>query len=274
MHLLPTHNLESLYVRAFFKPHCDTGFQDLVATRWQLVETSATEFRVVEVGANLGGCIFHAMTHLGDSARGLAIEPYEPAAAALRRTAAVNGLDKQLAVDSRFICVDSRQQFTPSLLTIHSAWQHQTQWDLNDNGSAISGAKPCASLAAVLQEHGIEEVDILRVHVLGRELEVLRSAEPLLASGRVKAMAVAVLRAGGNPNHGQDILGIVRLLRSHGYYLEYLWGELQDDAVLEEFLLNSKRLPDGTSVLFAQLDPPRQPTGPSIHGHSRAYFGR
>lgn len=46
----------------------------------------------------------------------------------------------------------------------------------------------------MLRAEGFQEVDLLRVSVLGREYAALLSAEQWLRSGRVRAMALSVLR--------------------------------------------------------------------------------
>lgn len=278
MHLLPTRNVESSYVRAFVDFHCDLAFKDMLSNRRDLVKHLA-DFRVVEVGSNLGGCILYALTQLGDGTRGLAVEPYSPAAAALRRTIAANGIGKRLSVDDRFICANSQRRYV-SRLSAAGAVQHQTQWYVAEAESlhhwASVQAKPCASLSDVLLENGIAEVDVLRVHVLGRELEVLQSAEQSLKAGKIKALAVAILREDGKPCHGQEPGQIARLLRSHGYYLEYCEGKWRDDEVVDVLSAAgfSALIPDGTTTLFAQLNPHKPVTCKRQSGAPCLYLGR
>eukprot|EP00930_Biecheleria_cincta_P059942 TRINITY_DN45652_c0_g1_i1.p1 TRINITY_DN45652_c0_g1~~TRINITY_DN45652_c0_g1_i1.p1 ORF type:complete len:604 (+),score=62.75 TRINITY_DN45652_c0_g1_i1:207-2018(+) len=254
MHLLPTNSIESTQVRGFMDLHCDMPFKNMLLAKGQLLRGSA-QIRVVEVGAHLGGCILHAITHLGDQARGLAIEPYAPAAAALRRTVVTNGIEKQLMVDDRFICADSRQQFIPR--TIQSGILYQTEWEQVSSSTAFDAdrtrTKACASLTTVLKESRFDAVDVLRVHVLGRELEVLQSAQPMLAAGRVRSIAVAVLCDHGQSMFGQDIGRIAQLLHSHGYVLQYEgWVGYE---VFEMISCNRSSVSGGTTTLFAHLDP-------------------
>lgn len=254
IHLLPTRSIESTQVRSFMDLHCDLSFKNMLLAKKRVLRDSV-QLRIVEVGASLGGCILYAITHLGDYTQGLAIEPYAPAAAALRRTIATNGIEKQLMVDDRFICAESQQQhFTPR--TVQFGMLYQTEWDefsSTASDDAGTGTKACASLTAVLKEHRFGAVDVLRVHVLGRELQVLQSALPMLVAGRVRSIAVAILCAHGQSMFGQEPEMIARLLHSHGYVLQY--EGLVGHEVLDILSCNQSFVPDGTTTLFAHLDP-------------------
>ncbi|CAE8662615.1 unnamed protein product [Polarella glacialis] len=253
-HVLPTRNVESNHVRSFWDLHCDFAFKEFAKVR-RSRSVADSLFTVVEVGSHLGGCIVFAATHLEAPLRALAVEPYPPAAAALRRTVADNNLRELLAVDERFICSDPKLRFTAKQLSMGPALQFtQPAWDdaADSLGDETEG-NGCVTMETVLQERGFDaesDIDLLRVHVLGRELDVLRSLKDSLGSGRIKALAVAILIDGdGNCDGGQDSVGIAKLLRSYGYRLEY--HEFRDDDVVS---MLSTDAPVGTTTLFAQLD--------------------
>ncbi|CAE8656969.1 unnamed protein product [Polarella glacialis] len=254
-HVLPTKNVESNHVLSFWDLHCDLAFKEFAMVR-RSRSVADSLFTVIEIGAHLGGCIVFAATHLKAPLRALAVEPYPPAAAALRRTVADNNLSELLAVDERFICSDPTLRFTAKQLSMGPALQFtQPVWDdaADSLGDETEG-NGCATMDTVLQERGFDaesDIDLLRVHVLGRELDVLHSLKDSLGSGRIKALAVAILIDGdGNGYGGQDSVGIAKLLRSYGYRLEFYQKYFDDDVVS---MLSTAPLV-GTTTLFAQLD--------------------
>merc|ERR1711879_599996 len=74
---------------------------------------------------------------------------------------------------------------------------------------------------------GIAKIDILRVHVLGRELPVLRSATPLLMTGAVSSAAVALFGPHVAEARARQDTGAIRaLLEDHGFRLSRFWSRL------------------------------------------------
>merc|ERR1712060_964404 len=89
---------------------------------------------------------------------------------------------------------DYTHQSTPSSI---APWVHQPDWVVNpsgDNTSArVEGAQRRGMrLDDLLRNHQIWAVDVLRVHVLGRELSVLQSAHSLFQAGAIAAVVVAI----------------------------------------------------------------------------------
>merc|ERR1740120_469374 len=96
----------------------------------------------MEVGAHLGGCIFHAMTHLDSGVHGLAVEPYAPAAAAMRRTVVANRLAGRMAVEERLICEEEGKVYMHQRqLTDNAPWIHQPEWIAGSGGAAAGGGE-------------------------------------------------------------------------------------------------------------------------------------
>jgi len=255
MHILPTRNIESNIVRSMLVFHCDVAFQEFVEAQHARRRAAAVPFLMVEVGAHLGGCTLHALTHLGPDVRALAIEPYGPAAAGLRRTAAANGLSDRLQVVESFVSdlagatYVHRKDYSSNIPYAHQpAWVMEEQGD-EPGGGANSGAskKNCMGLEDILRVHGISAVDIIRVHVNGLELSVLRSARPLFDAGMVTAVAVAIFGPRMDAGVQQDAPAIGQLLRHHSFDL-YYEGKTNDDA---EALLADPSRPAGTSTLLA-----------------------
>jgi len=183
VHLLPTRNVESNHVRSVIELHCDRVFKDLV------LEHRGQPVTVVEVGAHLGGCILYALTHSHGESRGLAVDAYAPAMAALKRTAISNEMEDRLTVLEHFVCADDDRKFSlvfsPTGVLSQPGWEDVSVNDTHSSSSNSSDVRACTSLDSILQKHGFQEVDILRVSVLGREYDALRSAEQFIAARKV-----------------------------------------------------------------------------------------
>eukprot|EP00435_Cladocopium_sp_Y103_P020752 s423_g5.t1 len=238
VHLLPTRNVESNHVRSVIDLHCDRVFRDIVA------EHRGQPITVVEVGAHLGGCILHALTHSHSKSRGLAIDAYAPAVAALRRTAVSNEMEERLTVVEHFVCANDDRKF--SLVFSETGVLSQPGWedvsDVNVSGERSSVVE-CTSLDSLLQEHSFEEVDILRLSVLGREYDALRSAERFLAAGKVKVVAASVLRDNYAPKD------MAKMLLRYGYTLTFD-ASVDEDVV--KILSDRELIPEGTLTLVAR----------------------
>ncbi|CAE7216596.1 unnamed protein product, partial [Symbiodinium microadriaticum] len=116
--------------------------------------------------------------------RALAIDAYGPAVEALRRTVEANGFADRMTVVERFICPEKRK-FQVSLRQtgtslVQPSWSEATE----ESSQTLSQTVECSSLESVLEEHSIAEVDLMRIHVLGREYDALRSAESFLQTAK------------------------------------------------------------------------------------------
>lgn len=241
-HLLPTRNVESNHVRSVLDLHCDRVFKD------QVDEHRGQPITVVEVGAHLGGCILYALTHSHHKSRGLAIDAYFPAVAALRRTAESNEMKERLTVLEHFVCANQSHKyslvFDETGVLSQPGWQDVSEWQ--EDVEKLPEIKECTSLDSILQSKGFGQVDILRISVLGREYYALQSAEEALASGQVKVVAVSILRDNSAPAK------IAQLLQSHGYKLYF--NEHTDEAVVR-VLSDREQIPEGTLTLVALYHP-------------------
>jgi len=235
VHVLPTPNVESNHVRSFYDLHCDAQYKGLVSEH----QEAHRPLTIVEVGTHLGGCVLWAMAHLPRQTRALAIDAYGPAIAALRRTVEANGFADRMTVVERFICPEKRK-FQVSLRQtgtslVQPSWSEATE--------ESSQTVECSSLESVLEEHSIAEVDLMRIHVLGREYDALRSAESFLQMAKVKVLALSVTH--GNTNPGE----MAAMLLRHGYVLEFL--EFFDEDVVT-ILSNQALLPKSTQTMIAR----------------------
>eukprot|EP00434_Breviolum_minutum_P031005 symbB.v1.2.027422.t1/scaffold2729.1/size72046/2 len=248
VHLLPTRNVESNHVRAFFDLHCDLVFKNLVK------EYSGHQHPlvVVEIGTALGGCVLQALAELPPKTRALAIDAYGPAVQALRRTALSNGLADRLTVVEKFICPDEKRRYSVGLkptgpALLQPSWNEVSE--AKEGEQAIDSAMPesvgCSSLDSVFKEHGITKVDLLRIHVLGREYDALRSGERFFAEGKVTALAASMSQNSIDPG------SMAEMLHRHGYSLQF--REFRDQDVVT-ILQNSHVLPLSTQTMTARLN--------------------
>jgi len=268
MHVFPTRDIESNYVRAYGDFHCDSAFRRFASARQALAGVS----NIVEVGAHLGGCTFYLLTHLGDSVRAVAVEPNQVASAAMRRTATMNGLAERLAIVEDCIAAPERSGVMHPYRQVNSRskrwpWLHQTDWEMMPEEPALVTAasrqphdhwdgkhhRRCVALDKTLLPH-FTSVDLMRIHVLGRELSVLRSAVPLFLTRSVKAVAVAIFGRDIEYRWRQDALGIARLLLEHGFALSYNKhsGKAAEAAVAAAATSEESEI-RGTTTLFAVL---------------------
>ena len=90
---------------------------------------------------------------------------------------------------------------------------------------------PVDSLDNFAANNDIQEIDIVKIDVEGSDIKVLRGAEKLMSSGRIKAVITEI------PLSEQGRSEMTRLLRGHGYSTAYIGR-------------NSPRLVDSTEVVY------------------------
>ena len=218
MRLLPLPFTEANRVRGLRKFHCDGALRDLLEEL--LPKPASHAFRFVEVGPSLGGCTFHVLTRV-PAAYAVAVEPHQVAAEALRLTATWNGLADRVAVRQAFVS-DTTGACRISLLgKIYDT--RNPEWAFEQAGSELAEASNCdaASLDEIITSTwGVSgTVDLLRVHVDGREEMVLKSLHNRLSPASIQAIALAMW-----PFREEDALydpaAIAHLLRTRGYELQ------------------------------------------------------
>lgn len=147
----------------------------------------------VDVGAGVGLHTLWAARRLGERGRVLALEPDPAAFARLVHNLAVNGLQGRVTA---LRC---------------GAADREGAFDLRPD-PARPGASirvPCRPLEALLAEHGLERVDILRIDVEGAEDRVL---PPFLKAAPASRHPHTVLLEAGPGRRGGDRIGEVEAL--------------------------------------------------------------
>ena len=245
MHLMPTVHVESDLIRGKGFFHC--GGDRLLHREVAKSREDGGEFRFVEVGASLGGCSWTVLTSHPRS-KALAIEAYKPAADAMRRTALENGLADRLMVFESFVSSSS---------TCHKM-AHLNREHVQD---ALVDDADCktATLAGILQSWSNATVDLLRIHVNGFEMDVLRSLEK--SWPKIQTISLALWASRHFPRD-YDPAAISQLLRDFGCTIELNFrkaplgggflekGELRDEAAVQA-LQKSEILSPETMTLLA-----------------------
>lgn len=198
MRLLPLYT-EAHHVRGFGHFHCPESFRALL----RRLGSGSGPFRFVEVGASLGGCTWQVLTTVPGSTA-VAIEPQEAAAAAMKATAGANGLEQRLVVHKSFV---GEGVWVPVEEVRELRHHRNPRWERSSVGQGA------VWLEGLLKG----PVELMRVHVDGREETVLRSLGELLDPGRVKALSLAMWPK--REDEAYDPARVAEILYAKGYDL-------------------------------------------------------
>lgn len=177
--------------------------QRVYCSSWRLRDYVADQPVVVDVGANLGQ-FNRFCEHYLRADRVISIEPVQSSFDVL--------LENAMQPDD---CVNA-------LVTVGEKW---VEFHVTQNSQLSSIVKPDDGvshpamlhgrpLPDVLREFGVESIDLLKIDTEGSELDVLRSAEPLLDRTDVILVEMSVTRS----NTG-NIFAIGTFLESRGFAL-------------------------------------------------------
>ena len=206
MHVLPARHIESNHVRGKGDFHC--GCTRLIVE--QLEQSTGDSFRFVEVGASLGGCSWRVLTS-NDRAFALAVEPYKPAADAMKRTAFENGLAYRFTVYESLVSAKSR---CPGIVRNGFAHKFVDQYELKRLAvTQVENDCKTRTLSDILYSWSPATVDLLRIHANGFEMDVLRSAAESLH--KIRALAIAMWTYRDFPQ-AYDPAAIIQLLLDSG----------------------------------------------------------
>eukprot|EP00928_Gymnodinium_smaydae_P071043 TRINITY_DN54727_c0_g1_i1.p1 TRINITY_DN54727_c0_g1~~TRINITY_DN54727_c0_g1_i1.p1 ORF type:complete len:540 (-),score=101.29 TRINITY_DN54727_c0_g1_i1:628-2175(-) len=236
MHVLPMRDFESNWMRSYGRFHCDADFKAILLRR-HAEAPEDVPFMLGEVGAYLGGCSFWALMHL-PRLRVVAVEQFQPAAAAMRRTGITNrlGTDTFEVVEA---CVsDGASPFLRStLMRDGDLLQPAVASSAGTAPVAVAPRMLTATTAAAALAEGEEGREcrtlddilgsylaspspqqrwgLVRVHTSGMELPILRSGLATLRQRGVRTL-VAVLTSA---HSAEDHVEIAALLAGAGAML-------------------------------------------------------
>ncbi|HUE95064.1 MAG TPA: FkbM family methyltransferase [Longimicrobiaceae bacterium] len=170
---------------------------------------------VLDVGASIGVVALLA-ARIG--CRVLALEPERANFERLRANVALNGLPVETL---RVAVTDHRGTETLRVLPPHRRGHHT----LAPAADAVATQTvPCTTLDDLLERHGLERVDLLKVDVEGAEPEVFAGAAGALERGACRRIVFEVAR-GPLERMGHGAEEVLRPLRSAGYSIRTFAGE-------------------------------------------------
>ena len=140
----------------------------------------------VDIGANEGFFTVQAAKIVGPKGKVLAVEPQGRLQEVIRKNVELNGLTNVTLVRS---AVSDRPgeaelHISPSTNTGSTGLSQSTRYRVPHE------AVPVNTLEGILDQHGIEKVDLMKMDIEGFEYEALTGAERLLKSGRIRAIAL------------------------------------------------------------------------------------
>jgi len=249
MSILPYRDVVSDHIRATGTVHCPRRFQMLVIDAVAKHQAHGNPVRVVELGAFLGDCVLWAAASF-TAVAAVAVEPFAEAARQLRRSAEPLGSRLQVitaAAGSQMGTwrVEKEADATQHYFTSsgHYAGAGAVQWSTCEQLISSESADVDATLPPLPHAYNIsviqkeecvnfitldslfeslgwsEEVDVVRMMVIGNEVAALEGARGALRRRTIKRISVECV-------HGQCDADLVRHLAvTSGYCFE---DELHD----------------------------------------------
>jgi FkbM family methyltransferase len=140
----------------------------------------------VDIGANEGFFTVQASRIVGPSGRVLAVEPQGRLQEVIRKNLELNGLGNvtlvRRAVSDR--PGEAELHISPSTNTGSTGLSQSTRYRVPHE------SVPVNTLEGILDKHGIEKVDLMKMDIEGFEYEALTGAEKLLKSKQIRAIAL------------------------------------------------------------------------------------
>jgi FkbM family methyltransferase len=152
---------------------------------------------------------------VGPTGRVVAVEPQARLTPLIRANLELNGVTWARVVEAAVAETSGTRQLflTASTNTGASGFFRRTRYHLP------TVEVRTLTLGALLEESGVEAVDLLKVDVEGAELSILEGARELLASGRIRALTLDV-HAATLAARELDPERPRRLLKEAGYRVE------------------------------------------------------
>ncbi len=168
---------------------------------------------VVDAGAYLGFYTLYASKLVGEEGLVVAVEPASWPRETLERNIKLNRLDNVRVAHYALWSTRTR-------LHLHIAcyWANTSHPDYAQEPTGVCGVEEieAVTLEQLLEEQGLDSVDLLKLDVEGAELEVLSSSTSLLKTGRIKRLVVEI--------HTRliNLENVASLLEEYGYHVETL----------------------------------------------------
>jgi FkbM family methyltransferase len=163
---------------------------------------------VIDVGANVGVYTFSAAQQVGVTGRVLAVEPFSGCVDCLAETRRANQLDWVTVCRGAASDRDGIAH-----LALHSASEMNQVMTEADASTVTTEAVPCFMLDTLMEQEGLQRVDLLKIDAEGHELQVLKGSDRLL-----KTYAPTILYENIAGSQGSN-LPVAEFLIENGYQL-------------------------------------------------------
>ena len=196
----------------YYRTHSD---EDLA---WLLQALLSPRMTFLDVGAHIGAFTLVGAKMVGNGGKVIAIEPLPPCADAIRRNAAMNGMDNVRVYEGALCDRSGRIGF-------QSDSQRSGGW-IAANPDHVAFQTQCWTLDDFLRSAGITRVDVMKLDASGNELAALRGGAETLRRLGVGALVMKLY----NPSVTQERFGYdsresLSLLREWGFQSKIFIGQ-------------------------------------------------
>lgn len=207
---------------------------------------------VVDIGGNLGYYALLEAQMVGDAGRVIAIEPVAANFAQLSKNVEANGYRNILLHN---VAIGASNGTAPMYLTEKSNWHtlHPVPWRTREITVRVS------TLDALLAQHNLCSVDLIRMDLEGYEVEVIRGMAETVENYSPRLLVELHPHVVG----AEAMLGYLRQLKVLGYELDWVldnerdrpirWRFLQAEKITLEELLTDPRITTDARTLMVLL---------------------
>jgi FkbM family methyltransferase len=195
----------------FYRTHSDE------CLAWLLQALLSPRMTFLDVGAHVGAFTLVGAKMVGNEGKVIAIEPLPPCAEAIRRNAAMNGMDNVKVYEGALCDYSGRIGF-------QSDSQRSGGW-IAVRPDQVAFETQCWTLDDFFRSAGLTRVDVMKLDASGNEFTALRGGAETLRRGGVGALVMKLY----NPRVTQERFGYdsrksLSLLREWGFQSKLIIG--------------------------------------------------
>ena len=195
----------------FYRTHSDEGLA------WLLQALLSPRMTFLDVGAHIGAFTLVGGKMVGTEGKVLAIEPLPPCAEAIRRNAAMNGMNNVKVYEGALCDYSGRIGF-------QSDSQRSSGW-IATKPNHVAFETQCWTLDDFFRSAGITRVDVMKLDASGNELAALRGGAKTFRSGEVGTLVMKLYHPSVTQERfGYDSRESLSLLREWGFQSKLLIG--------------------------------------------------
>jgi FkbM family methyltransferase len=207
---------------------------------------------VVDIGGNLGYYALLEAQMVGDAGRVIAIEPVAANFAQLSKNVEANGYRN---IYLHNVAIGTSNGTVPMYLSKKSNWHslHPVPWETREITVRVS------TLDALLAQHELHSVDLIRMDLEGYEVEVIRGMAETIKNYSPRLLVELHPHVVGP----EAIVGYLRDLKALGYELDWVldnerdrpirWRFLQAEKISLEELITDPRITTDARTLMVLL---------------------